>query len=70
VSVLSASDMPIEQVALLAGHSVTSTTETVYRRQITEAAMPGAEILGEVLRPFRRVRKRRQAAESDQGPTS
>ena len=57
VSVLSASGMPIEQVALLAGHSVTSTTETVYRRQITEAAMPGAEILGEVLRPFRRVRK-------------
>ena len=58
VSVLSASGMPIEQVALLAGHSVTSTTETVYRRQITEAAMPGAEILGEVLRPLRRVRKR------------
>jgi integrase len=51
VSVPSASGMPIEQVALLAGHSVTSTTETVYRRQITEAAMPGAEILGEVLRP-------------------
>jgi integrase len=70
VSVLSASGMPIEQVALLAGHSVTSTTETVYRRQITEAAMPGAEILGEVLRPFRPVRRRKPPAPNDQGPTS
>jgi hypothetical protein len=53
-------------VAQLAGHSVTSTTESVYRRQITEAAMPGAEILGDVLRPLRRVvRKANPAAQAN-----
>jgi hypothetical protein len=30
---------------------MTATTETVYRHQIEQAAMPGAEILGDVLRP-------------------
>jgi hypothetical protein len=38
---------------------MTATTETVYRHQIEQAAMPGAEILGDVLRPRSRKIHRR-----------
>lgn len=51
VSVMSASGAPIEQIARLVGHSTTNTTEEVYRKQIDQAAMAGAEILDRVLKP-------------------
>ena len=48
---MSASGAPIEQIARLVGHSTTNTTEEVYRKQIDQAAMAGAEILDRVLKP-------------------
>jgi integrase len=62
VSVMSASGAPIEQIARLVGHTTTTTTDEVYRKQIDQAAMAGPEILDEVLKPPRRVRPRRPRA--------
>jgi integrase len=68
VSIMSSAGAPIEQIARLAGHSVTSTTESVYRHAIQQKAMEGAEILGPILsRKPRRV-VRRNAATDEQRP--
>jgi integrase len=61
VSVMSESGAPIEQIARLVGHSTTSTTESVYRKQINPAAMSGTEILDQALRPLRKTRRTRDA---------
>jgi integrase len=45
VSLLSAHGVPAEAIALLAGHNQTSTTELVYRHQITPALTRGAEVM-------------------------
>jgi integrase len=50
VSVLSANGVPVESIALLAGHDRTSTTELVYRHEIRPALTQGAEIMDEVFR--------------------
>jgi site-specific recombinase XerD len=44
VSVLSANGVPVESVALLAGHDRTATTELVYRHEIRPALTQGAEV--------------------------
>jgi len=41
VSLLSARGVPVEAIALLAGHNQTATTELVYRHQIVPALTPG-----------------------------
>jgi integrase len=43
VSLLSAHGVPVEAIALLAGHNQTATTELVYRHQIVPALTRGAE---------------------------
>jgi site-specific recombinase XerD len=48
VSVLSANGVPVESIALLAGHDRTSTTESVYRHEIRPALTQGAEIMDNV----------------------
>jgi len=48
VSVLSASGVPVESIALLAGHDRTATTELVYRHEIRPALTQGAEIMDQV----------------------
>ena len=48
VSVLSASGVPVESIALLAGHDRTATTELVYRHEIRPALTQGAEIMDRV----------------------
>jgi integrase len=48
VSVLSANGVPVESIALLAGHDRTSTTELVYRHEIRPALTQGAEIMDEI----------------------
>jgi site-specific recombinase XerD len=48
VSLLSAHGMPVEAIALLAGHDQTSTTELVYRHQIVPALTRGAEVMDEI----------------------
>jgi hypothetical protein len=41
VSVLSANGVPVESIALLAGHERSATTEAVYRHEIRPALTPG-----------------------------
>ena len=48
VSLLSAHSVPVEAIALLAGHNQTSTTELVYRHQIVPALTRGAEVMDEI----------------------
>jgi integrase len=57
VSVMSASGAPIEKIARVVGHTSTTTTEEVYRKQIDQAAMSGPEIMDQILRPLRKVRR-------------
>jgi hypothetical protein len=44
----SARGVPVEAIALLAGHNQTSTTELVYRHQIVPALTRGAEVMDQI----------------------
>jgi integrase len=48
VSVLSANGVPVESIALLAGHDRTATTELVYRHEIRPALTQGAEVMDKI----------------------
>lgn len=48
VSVLSASGVPVESIAQLAGHDRTATTELVYRHEIRPALTQGAEVMDQI----------------------
>jgi integrase len=48
VSLLSARGVPVEAIALLAGHNQTTTTELVYRHQIVPALTRGAEVMDQI----------------------
>jgi integrase len=48
VSLLSARGVPVEAIALLAGHNQTSTTELVYRHQLVPALTRGAEVMDQI----------------------
>jgi site-specific recombinase XerD len=48
VLLLSAHGVPVEAIALLAGHNQTATTELVYRNQIVPALTRGAEVMDEI----------------------
>jgi integrase len=45
VSLLSASDVPIEEVSRLVGHSDIATTETVYRHELRPVMQTGAQAM-------------------------
>ncbi len=45
VSLLSAHDVPIEQISRLVGHTNTIVTETVYRKQIQLVMQEGATVM-------------------------
>ena len=45
VSIMSAGGVPVEEIARLAGHRQTSTTELVYRRELRLVITTGAEIM-------------------------
>jgi integrase len=49
VSLLSASGIPVEEIARLAGHSSTRTTEVVYRRELRPILTRGAEAMDTIL---------------------
>jgi integrase len=49
VSLMSDSGVPIEEIARLAGHSSTRTTEVVYRRELRPVLRTGAEIMDKIL---------------------
>lgn len=45
VSLMSSSGVPVEEIARLAGHSSTRTTEVVYRRELRPVLTTGAEVM-------------------------
>jgi integrase len=45
VSLMSSSGVPVEEIARLAGHSSTRTTEVVYRRELRPVLTTGAEAM-------------------------
>jgi len=45
---LSAHGVPVEAIALLAGHDQTATTELIYRHQIVPALTRGAEVMDQI----------------------
>jgi len=48
VSILSEAGVPLEEIARLAGHSTSRTTETVYRRELREQIGTGATVMDSV----------------------
>jgi integrase len=50
VSIMSEQGVPVEEIARLVGHSTTSTTETVYRRELRPVISTGAEVMDDVFR--------------------
>jgi integrase len=50
VSIMSEQGVPVEEIAHLVGHSTTSTTETVYRRELRPVITTGAEVMDNVFK--------------------
>lgn len=50
VSIMSAQGVPLEEIARLVGHSSTSTTETVYRKELRPVITIGAEVMDHVFK--------------------
>jgi integrase len=48
VSLLSEAGVPIEQISRLVGHTGTTTTETIYRKQIRPVLVQGADAMGAI----------------------
>src|SRR5205814_7783578 len=48
VSLLSASGVPVEEIARLAGHSSSRTTEVIYRKEIRPVLVKGAEVMDQL----------------------
>ena len=49
VSMMSENGVPVEEIARLAGHDRTTTTEVVYRHELRPVIAAGAEIMDRVL---------------------
>jgi integrase len=49
ISLLSLGGLPVEEIARIAGHSSTRTTEVVYRRQLRPVITGGAQTLDRLL---------------------
>jgi integrase len=48
VSIMSDSGIPVEEIARLAGHASTHTTEVVYRRELRPVISTGAEVMDKI----------------------
>ncbi len=48
VSLLSDADVPIERISRLVGHSSSTTTETIYRKQIRPVIVHGADVMDRI----------------------
>ena len=51
VSLMSSSGVPMEEIARIAGHSSTRTTEVVYRRELRPILTTGAEAMDRLFNP-------------------
>jgi integrase len=54
VSLMSADGVPVEEIARLAGHNRTATTELVYRHELRPVITTGAEVMDRILNSPRR----------------
>ena len=61
VSLMSSSGVPVEEIARLAGHSNTRTTEVVYRRELRPVLTSGAEAMDRLFKNLRPSNKDAQA---------
>ena len=50
VSIMSEQGVPVEEIARLVGHSVTTTTETVYRHELRPVISAGAEVMDTIFK--------------------
>jgi len=48
VSLMSADGVPIEEIARLAGHNRTATTELVYRHELRPVITTGADVMDKI----------------------
>jgi site-specific recombinase XerD len=49
VSLMSADGVPVEEIARLAGHNRTATTELIYRHELRPVITTGAEVMDRIL---------------------
>jgi integrase len=53
VSMMSHQGVPVEEIARLAGHASSRTTEVIYRRELRPVITTGAEVMDQIFRPAR-----------------
>jgi integrase len=53
VSMMSYHGVPVEEIARLAGHASSRTTEVIYRRELRPVITTGAEVMDQIFRPRR-----------------
>jgi integrase len=63
VSMMSYQGVPVEEIARLAGHASSRTTEVVYRRELRPVITTGAEIMDQIFQP----KQQREAPAEDAG---
>ena len=51
VSMMSYQGVPVEEIARLAGHASSRTTEVVYRRELRPVITTGAEVMDQIFQP-------------------
>ena len=51
VSMMSYQGVPVEEIARLAGHASSRTTEVIYRRELRPVITTGAEVMNQIFRP-------------------
>ena len=54
MSTMSYQGVPVEEIARLAGHASSRTTEVVYRRELRPVVTTGAEIMDQIFQPKQR----------------
>ena len=54
VSMMSYQGVPVEEIARLAGHASSRTTEVIYRRELRPVITTGAEVMDQVFRSKQR----------------
>jgi hypothetical protein len=47
-------DVPVEEIARLAGHASSRTTEVIYRRELRPVITTGAEVMDQIFQPKQR----------------
>ena len=62
VSMMSYQGVPVEEIARLAGHASSRTTEVVYRRELRPVITTGAEIIDQIFQPKHRRETPAEAA--------